>query len=93
LVVAGVGTPVRPVRLSGASARPSGERALVRARTRPPAPRAQAEVRIGRRVVGRGIVNASGRISVRASGSGPARLVLLPDAGSTGDDVYVRLPG
>ena len=93
LVVAGVGTPVRLVRLSGASARPLGGRALVRARTRPPAPRAQAEVRIGRRVVGRGIVDASGRISVRANGSGPARLVLLPDAGSTGDEVPVRLPG
>jgi len=93
LVVAGIGTPVRPVRLSGASARPSGGRALVRARTRPPAPGAQAEVRIGRRVAGRGTVDAAGRVSVRATGSGPARLVLLPDAGSTGDDVPVRLPG
>lgn len=90
LALWGVGTPVRVARLSRVSASASG---LVRARTGAFAAGARVEVRLGSRVVGRGVVGADGAIAVRASGSGPARLVLLDDAAVIGSSARVVLPG
>lgn len=90
LALSGVGTPVRAARLSGVSASASG---LVRARTAAFAAGARVEVRVGSRVVGRGVVRADGAIAVRATGSGPARLVLLDDAAVIGTSTPVVLPG
>lgn len=90
LALSGVGTPVRVARITGVSVSRGG---LVRARTGAFAAGARVEVRIGRRVVGRGVVRPNGSMAVRARGTGPARLVVQDDAGVIGTSVPVTLVG
>lgn len=90
LALSGVGTPVRVARLSRVSASGSG---VVRARTGAFAAGARVEVRLGTRVVGRGVVRRGGSVVVRAAGSGLARLVVLDDAAVIGTSARVVLRG
>ncbi len=89
IALSDVGTPVRQVRVTGLSV--SGS--TVRATVGPSAAGMRAEVRIGGDVVGRGTVGAGGRLVVRATGAGAARLVLLDDAARIGTGVPVVLRG
>lgn len=93
LVVSGVATPVRQARVRLISVNGSAGRAVVRATVGPDAGGMAAEVRVGRRVVGRGTVRADGTLVIRTRGTGPARLVVLDDAAHIGTGVNVRLPG
>lgn len=93
LVVSGVATPVRQARVRVVSVGGSPGRAVVRATVAPDAGGMAAEVRVGRRVVGRGTVRPDGTLVVRARAAGAARLVVLDDAAHIGASVPVRLPG
>lgn len=90
LALAGVGSPVRVARLRGVSVTRGG---VVRATVGAYAAGAGVEVRIGRRVVGRGAVRSDGTVAVRARGSGAALLVVRDDAAVIGTGTRVVLPG
>jgi len=93
IVVSGVATPVRTVVVRVVSVSLVGGRAVVRATVGPDAVGMLAEVRQGARVIGRGTVGRDGALTVRARGTGAARLVLLDDAAHIGTSVPVTLPG
>lgn len=89
IVLAGVATPVRAVRLAGIRVSAGG---VVRARVVPAIPGIRAEVTAGGRVVGRGVVRPDGVLAIRARASGRARLAVIDDAGVIGTAASVSLP-
>ncbi len=94
LVLVDVGVPVTRVRVSLLTVRLGGPGTVVRARVTPDPAGVRAEVRVGQRVVGRGVATSDGRLVVptRARGAA-ARLVILDDARHIGTVVPVSLPG
>ncbi len=92
IAVSGVATPAHALRLRDVGVAHAATGIVVRARVVPPVPGARAEVRIGGRVVGRGTVRSSGVLVVRATGAGPARVVITGDAAWVGTSARVILP-
>jgi hypothetical protein len=93
-VLSAVGVPVSQARVSRVSVRVAGAGAMVRARVSPDPAGVRAEVRVGRRVIGRGVAAADGTLVVRTQLRGvAARLVILDDARHIGTGVPVSLPG